>query len=90
VSTIDLGSFPSRLPVRTIIFLAATHRGLNIAPMQTLAKGRPTEKLIDELSERSHTLVDINQRFARIANDIKILSCYETKPTKMAIELSNT
>jgi hypothetical protein len=55
--------------------------------MQTLVKGKATQALIDELSVRSRTLNEINQRFAQIASDIDILTCYETKPTKTAIEV---
>lgn len=56
--------------------------------MQTLVKGQATHALVDELAVRSRTLNEINQRFAHIAGDIEILTCYETKPTKTAIEAS--
>jgi hypothetical protein len=71
--------------VRAIVFLATPHRGLNIAALQTLVKGTATEQLILELRAESRTLTDINQRFAFIARDIDILTCYETQPTKTAI-----
>jgi len=81
-------SNPSRLPVRTIVFLAGPHRGLNVTAMQTLVKGQAAQALVDELAVRSRTLNEINQRFAHIAGDIEILTCYETKPTKTAIQVS--
>jgi len=87
-SPLTLYSDPSRLPVRTIIFLAAPHRGLNVAAMQTLVKGKAPERLVNELSESSAVLREINTRFGRIARDTDILSCFETKPTKTAIAVS--
>ncbi|OBT72109.1 hypothetical protein VF21_09192 [Pseudogymnoascus sp. 05NY08] len=84
---ISLGINSSRLPVREIIFLAAPHRGLNIAALQTLVKGEATEQMVLELQSESPTLTWLNQSFTRFARDIDILTCYETKPTKTAIDV---
>lgn len=72
------------------MFLAAPHRGLNVTAMQTLVKGKASQALVDELSGGSRSLNEISARFAQIAGDIDILTCYETKPTKTAIEVSFT
>lgn len=71
-----------------MIFLAAPHRGLNVTALKTLVKGEPSERLIEELRAESATLTDLNRGFAYIAKDIEILTCYETKPTKTAINVS--
>ncbi|KFZ14209.1 hypothetical protein V501_03348 [Pseudogymnoascus sp. VKM F-4519 (FW-2642)] len=84
---ISLGINSSRIPVREIIFLAAPHRGLNITALQTLVKGEATEQMVLELQSESPTLTWLNQSFTRFARDIDILTCYETKPTKTAIDV---
>lgn len=85
---ISLGISSSRLPVREIIFLAAPHRGLNITALQTLVKGEATERMISELISESPTLTWLNQSFTQFARDIDILTCYENKPTKTAINVN--
>ncbi|KFY42179.1 hypothetical protein V494_02544 [Pseudogymnoascus sp. VKM F-4513 (FW-928)] len=77
----------SRIPVREIIFLGAPHRGLNITALQTLVNGEATEQMVLELKSESPTLTWLNQGFTRFARDIDILTCYETKPTKKAINV---
>ncbi len=76
-----------RLPVRTIIFLGAPHKGLNIVALETLVKGKPSRKLIAELEAGSPTLTDLNDRFKNIARDVDILTFYETQPTRTAVEV---
>jgi hypothetical protein len=66
---------PSRLPVRTIVFLSAPHRGLNVTAMEALVKGKATELLIRDLTQDSKALDEINGQFRYIAKDIDILSC---------------
>ena len=87
---LNISSSSSRIPVREIIFLAAPHRGLNIKALQTLVKGEATEQMVLELKPESPTLAWLNQGFIRFARDIDILTCYETKPTKTAINVSLT
>lgn len=78
----------SRLPVRTIIFLAAPHRGLNVDALQTLVNGQATANMINELRANSSTLREITSRFRDIAEDnIDILTCYEQRPTKTVIKV---
>ncbi|KFY85713.1 hypothetical protein V500_08165 [Pseudogymnoascus sp. VKM F-4518 (FW-2643)] len=84
---VSLGINSSRIPVREIIFLAAPHRGLNITALQTLVRGKATEQMVLELKSESPTLTWLNQGFTRFARDIDILTCYETKPTKTAIDV---
>jgi hypothetical protein len=85
----SMGITRSRLPVRAFIFFGAPHRGLNVTALQTLVKGEPTEKLVDELKAESATLTDLNQGFSHIARDIDILTCYETRSTKSAINVNS-
>ena len=85
---LNIISNSSRIPVRDIIFLAAPHRGLNITALQTLVRGKETEQMVLELKSESPTLTWLNQGFTRFARDIDILTCYETKPTKTAIDVS--
>jgi hypothetical protein len=42
----------------------------------------PSRQLIEELDPRSPTLNDMNERFMPIAQDIDILTCFETLMTK--------
>ena len=84
----DLYRNRSRIPVRGIIFLAAPHRGLDIMALQTLVNGETTEQMILELKSESPTLTWLNQSFTTFAQDIDILTCYENKPTKTAINVS--
>ena len=79
----------SHLPVPLIIFLAAPHKGLQTNALETLVKSKPTEDLIRELKPGSPTLTDLNRRFAIVAKDIEILTCYELYPTKTAIQVSS-
>lgn len=84
----NMGIARSRLPVQAIIFLGAPHRGLNVTALQTLVKGEPIAKLVAELEADSATLTDLNQGFAHVAKNIDILTCYETRSTKTAINVS--
>lgn len=74
----------SRLPVRAIVFLAAPHRGMDVQALRTLVgyPHTPSRQLIEELDPRSPTLNDMNERFMPIAQDIDILTCFETLMTK--------
>ncbi|KAI0874542.1 hypothetical protein GGS24DRAFT_336579 [Hypoxylon argillaceum] len=72
----------SRLPVRCIIFLAAPHRGMDVTALQNVVKNSPPEQLVEELRPESETLKLLNEGFSRTAQDIDILTCYETRPTK--------
>ncbi|KAI9772824.1 MAG: hypothetical protein M1840_008706 [Geoglossum simile] len=80
------GGFPSRLPVQLIVFMGAPHRGLDTTALETLVKSKPTEGLVRELKAGSPTLTELNDKFRHIATDITILSCFESNPTKTAIE----
>ena len=81
------GIHSSSLPVKSIVFLGAPHRGLHTAALETLAKSGPMEDLIRELRSESPTLTELNDKFRHVAQDIDILTCYELKPTKTAIEV---
>lgn len=71
--------------VPLLIFMGAPHGGLETKALETLVKGQPTQPLIEELRKGSPVLKAMATKFARIANRIKILSVFETLPTKTAI-----
>lgn len=73
--------------MRSIIFLASPHKGLDTAALMTLVESKPTEDMIRELKAESPTLTELNDKFRFVAQDIDIVTCYELKPTKTAIEV---
>ena len=79
----------SYLPVLSIIFLGAPHKGLQTAALETLVKSKPTEDMIRELKAESPTLTELNDKFRYVAKEINILTCYELYPTKTAIRVSS-
>ena len=83
----SVGIYSSRLPVRSIIFLGAPHKGLETTALETLVKSQATEDMIRELKAESPTLTELNDKFRHVAKDIDILTCYELSPTKTAIEV---
>jgi hypothetical protein len=82
------GYYQSQLPVRSIIFMGAPHRGLDTTAIGELVKSKPTEVLISELRAESPTLMDLSKHFPNVAKDVDILSCFESMPTKTIIEVS--
>ncbi len=72
----------SHLPVPAIIFFGAPHRGLQTEALETIVKLRPSEDLVKELQIQSPTLRELNDKFRHVAENIDILSCYETIPTR--------
>ncbi|KFZ10879.1 hypothetical protein V502_07874 [Pseudogymnoascus sp. VKM F-4520 (FW-2644)] len=76
----------SRIPVRTIIFLAAPHKGLNVDALQTLVMGQATEGMVQQLKANSPTLGELNLAFRRVIEGIDLLTCYEQRPTKTIIK----
>lgn len=83
----SVGIYSSRLPVRSIIFMGAPHKGLETTALETLVKSQPTEDIIRELRSESPTLTELNDKFRHVAKDIDILTCYELGLTKTAIEV---
>jgi len=81
------GIYKTRLPVRSILFLGAPHRGLHTTALETLVKSRPTEEMVRELKSQSPTLTELNDKFRHVARDIELLTYYELHPTKTAIEV---
>lgn len=53
--------------------------------LRTLVKDEPPRHLIDELAPGSPTLEDLNERFINIAQDLDILTCFETRKTKTVV-----
>jgi hypothetical protein len=58
---------------------------MNVDALRTLVKDEPPRQLIDELAPGSPTLEDLNDRFMNIAQDIDILTCFETRRTKTVV-----
>lgn len=83
----SVGIYSSRLPVRSIVFMGAPHKGLETTALETLVKSQPTEDIIRELRSESPTLTELNDKFRHVAKDIDILTCYELSLTKTAIEV---
>ena len=83
----SVGIYSSRLPVRSIIFMGAPHKGLETTALETLVSRKATEDMIRELKSESPTLTELNDKFRYVAKDIDILTCYELSPTKTAIEV---
>lgn len=83
-----MGIYSSRLPVRSIIFFGAPHKGLETTALETLVKSQVTEDMIRELKSESPTLTELNDKFRYVAKNIDILTCYELSPTKTVVEVS--
>ena len=66
----SVGIYSSRLPVRSIIFLGAPHKGLDITALETLVKTQPSEDIVRELKAESPTLTELNDKFRYVAKNI--------------------
>lgn len=82
--------YRSCLPVISIVFLGAPHKGLQTNALETPVKSRPTEDMIQELKAESPTLTDLNDKVRYVAREINILTCYELYPTKTAVQVNST
>ncbi|KAL9046536.1 MAG: hypothetical protein Q9206_007057, partial [Seirophora lacunosa] len=82
-----VGRYGPHLQVQAIIFLASPHKGLDTAALMSLVESKPTEDMIRELKAESPTLTELNERFGSVAENIDIVTCYEMKPTKTAMEM---
>jgi hypothetical protein len=67
--------------------MGAPHRGLNTEALGALVRSKLPEDLVHELEAGSPTLVDLDGKFGRVATEVDILSCLESKQTKTAIEV---
>ncbi|KAI4183972.1 MAG: hypothetical protein LQ348_004607 [Seirophora lacunosa] len=83
-----VGRYGPHLQVQAIIFLASPHKGLDTAALMSLVESKPTEDMIRELKAESPTLTELNERFGSVAENIDIVTCYEMKPTKTAMEIA--
>ncbi|KAL8914084.1 MAG: hypothetical protein Q9171_001200 [Xanthocarpia ochracea] len=81
-----IGRYSSRLPVRSIIFLGAPHKGLHTAALEALVKSKPTADMLSELKAGSPTLTELNEGFKSVAQNLDILTCYETRKSRTAIQ----
>ncbi|KAL8744249.1 MAG: hypothetical protein Q9184_008020, partial [Pyrenodesmia sp. 2 TL-2023] len=77
------------LPVRSIIFFGAPHKGLETSALELLVQSEPSEDLVKELKPGSGTLMALNQRFCHVSHDMRILSLYEKVPTKAPVKMQD-
>ncbi|KAL9003003.1 MAG: hypothetical protein Q9188_004103 [Gyalolechia gomerana] len=75
------------LPVRSIIFFGAPHKGLETKKLELLVQSQPSENLTKELRPGSTTLSGLNENFCHVSEDIPILSCYEKVKTKTPVKV---
>jgi hypothetical protein len=59
---------------------------MNVDALRTLVKDEPSQELVYELRKGSPTLDDLNERFGKVAQDIDILTCFETQRTKTVVK----
>ena len=67
--------------------MGAPHRGLEVAALERLVDGHPTQSLIRELKPGSPTIRALNEQFGKVAHGFPIVTCYETHQTKTAIQV---
>lgn len=68
-------------PVICLVCIGAPHRGLEVAALQSLVKGRPSEELVRELKKHSPTLTRQNADFKNLYGEFHILTIFEMKDT---------
>lgn len=82
---IKLASFPRHnqnpLPVTSLIFFGAPHRGLDTVAIKTLVEGSPSEDIVQELKKQSPTLTRLNDDFRHLHGHLEILTLYELEDT---------
>ena len=80
---VDVNRTEGLLLVRSLIFLGAPHRGLEITALQTLVQGTSSESVISELKEGSSVLEILDHDFERYfrGSSVQILTCYESHKT---------
>lgn len=75
--------------VNSIILFGAPHRGLENTKLRELTLGKWPERLISDLSPDSYMLNHLSQYFAKASENVKIITCYELKPTPEPKALDN-
>lgn len=68
--------------------MGAPHNGLATDALMTLVKGKASESLIEELKPGSPTLKNLKFRFDDMAQNVRVLSIFERRESKTAIEVS--
>ena len=78
--------FSLPLPVHSLIFLGAPHRGLETTALKTLVEGTASANMIRDLEEGSNTLAMLDDDFKKYHQEssIHILSFYELYKTPTA------
>ncbi|CAD6574573.1 MAG: hypothetical protein ASARMPREDX12_006825 [Alectoria sarmentosa] len=83
--------FSLPLPVHSLIFLGAPHRGLETTALKTLVEGTASANMIRDLEEGSNTLAMLDDDFKKYHQEssIHILSFYELYKTPTAHQSSD-
>ena len=74
------------LPVRSLAFFGAPHRGLGIVAIKTLVDGTSLEDIVQELRKQSPTWTRLNDDFRYLHADLEILTIFELEDTPSVIE----
>ncbi|KAL8732870.1 MAG: hypothetical protein Q9166_002471 [cf. Caloplaca sp. 2 TL-2023] len=77
------------LEMRESAKVRAPHKGLHTTALETLVESKPTEDMIRELRAESPTLTELNDSFRYVASSVDIVTCYELRKTRTAIEMSD-
>jgi pimeloyl-ACP methyl ester carboxylesterase len=83
-SASSLGKNQQPLPVKSLIFFGAPHRGLDIVAIKILVDGTPSEDIVQELKKQSPTLTRLNDDFRHLHSDLEILTIFELEDTTFA------
>jgi ankyrin repeat protein len=86
IKSASLGKNRQPLPVRSLVFFGAPHRGLDIVAIKTLVDGTPSEDIVQELRKQSPTLTRLNDDFRYLHADLEILTIFELEDTPSVIE----
>ena len=70
--------------VYSVVFFGPPHRGLEIESLEQLTRGRQRHGLIADLGRDSTLLRDLNDKFPRVSDHLKIITCFELHATPTA------
>ncbi|MCJ1249281.1 hypothetical protein MMC30_006504 [Trapelia coarctata] len=67
--------------VHSIVLFGAPHDGMDTQSLESRTRGSVTENTILDLRRDSRVLMSLKSRFGRLTEDLRILTCYETRTT---------
>ncbi|KAI1828426.1 hypothetical protein F4861DRAFT_181789 [Xylaria intraflava] len=68
-----------------MVFFGTPHNGMQVEEMIMCAQGQPGEFLARDLRPESSMVKQLKERFARASQELKVISCYETRETPTVI-----